>query len=443
MSAPLIAASHGPGRQRPVRIGILGGSFNPPHLGHLLLASFAHDQLGLDLVLLVPAWSPPHKHIADDVAAAVRLDLARAAVDGDDRLEVSDVEIRLRLRYTIDTLYALRDEHPGAELWFLAGADSLVAFTTWRDPAGILEVCRLAVVPRPGASRDEAEAARSELAGVAGEDRIELVDMPEIALSSTMLRDRVRAGRSIRHAVPPAVDAAVARLGLYVPRPDAPAGAGDPASAAAAGPASGLSGAGRGSIAAGPRDAEPTAGPSVAEAEQLMAARVGPDLYAHCVRVARYAADLATRWGASPQEAELAGLLHDYWREGDAETVLRRCRDLGVAPSELELRRPVQLLHARLAAAEAQAMGVPLRVCAAIARHTVGGAGMTTLEKCLYVADAAEPARDYHDVDDLRELARTDLDEAVAWSNRRGIAQLLQKGRPIHPDSLALYNEGS
>jgi nicotinate-nucleotide adenylyltransferase len=416
-----------------VRLGILGGSFNPPHLGHLLLASYAHAQLDLDLVLLVPAWSPPHKDIADAVPVTTRLDLARLAVAGDERLRVSDVEARLELRYTIDSLRALQKEHDGAEMWFLAGADSLAAFETWRDPRGILELCRLAVAPRSGVTAEEADAVRRDLAGDG--ERILLLDMPVVDISSTLLRERVRAGLPITYAVPPGVEAAVLARRLYRGPEDLPV----PGRGPLATPA--------GSAALEPDDARPGAlrdagALTVAEADRVMAARVSPKLYAHCARVGRYAAELAQRWGADPQAAELAGILHDYWREADADTVVGRAHELGLEMSELESRRPVQLLHARLAAAELRALGLPEEICTAIARHTVGGPGMSTLEQCVYVADAAEPARSYDGVDELRALAKTSLGAAVAWSNRRGLLQLVEKGRPIHPDSVALYNEG-
>ena len=411
-----------------MRLGILGGSFNPPHLGHLLLASYAHAQLGLDLVLLVPAWSPPHKHIDDEVPVETRLDLTRMAVAGDERLRVSDVETRLKLRYTVDSLRAIQDEYDRPEIWFLAGADSLAAFGTWRDPRGILDLCRLAVAPRSGVSAGQVEAARRDLAAGCDDEPVVLLDMPVVDISSTVLRDRVRAGLPIRYAVPATVEAAVVARGLYrrslgPPRPQA-------------GPARTESQEG---VVARLFDAGDL---TVAQADRVMAARVSPKLHAHCVRVGRYAAELARGWGADPLGAELAGLLHDYWREADAEMVVRRARELGLEMSELESRRPVQLLHARLAAAELRALGLPEEICSAIARHTVGGPGMSVLEQCVYVADAAEPARSYDGVDELRELAKTSLGAAVAWSNRRGLLQLVEKGRPIHPDSVALYNEG-
>jgi predicted HD superfamily hydrolase involved in NAD metabolism len=177
------------------------------------------------------------------------------------------------------------------------------------------------------------------------------------------------------------------------------------------------------------------------EAEALAAARLSVELLEHCRSVARYAASLARRWGAPADEALLGGLLHDYCREMSGEQILRRCSELGVPVSALEQRRPVQLLHARLAAAELASHGLSAGCLDAIARHTVGGAGMSVLARCLYVADTAEPGRTYKGAAELRELAATSLEDALRVCVARTLAHLIDRGKAIHPDSVALYNE--
>jgi len=172
-----------------------------------------------------------------------------------------------------------------------------------------------------------------------------------------------------------------------------------------------------------------------------MRTRVSPALLAHCAGVAAAASDLAYRWGASASEAEVAGWLHDYCKELGGEILLADARRLGVAVGPLEERRPVQLLHAPVAAAELQRLGLSPACCAAVRRHTVGGAGMNTLERCVYLADAIEPGRSYDGVEELRRLSTESLPEAVAWSARRTLRRLVERRRPVHPDTLALYNE--
>ena len=177
------------------------------------------------------------------------------------------------------------------------------------------------------------------------------------------------------------------------------------------------------------------------QAEALAAARISPELLEHCRGVGLYAAELARRWGAGADEAMLGGLLHDYCREMTGPQILQRCRDLGMPVSELERRRPVQLLHARLAAAELSSLDLSADCLDAIARHTVGGAGMTVLAQCLYVADTAEPGRTYKGAAELRALAAESLEGALQASVARTLQHLVARGRPIHPDTIALYNE--
>jgi predicted HD superfamily hydrolase involved in NAD metabolism len=179
-------------------------------------------------------------------------------------------------------------------------------------------------------------------------------------------------------------------------------------------------------------------------AERLIEARLSRSLVEHSRRVAATAASLARRWGgdeALAGDAAVAGTLHDYCRELSPEETLAEARRLGVSIGPLEERRPVQLLHAPLAAAEVAAFGFADRVLRAIARHTVGAPGMTLLEDSVYVADAIEPGRTFAGVDALRAAASGSPDEAVAACVREGLASLIAQQKPLHPSSVALYNE--
>lgn len=198
-----------------MRLGVLGGTFNPPHLAHLLCASEAAEQLGLERVLLVPANEPPHKEVPDDPGPEVRAALCDAAVAGDERLAVSRVELERGGRsYTVDTLRALRDAHRGAELWFIVGGDMAMSLPTWREPGEILRLARLAVAERSGAvRRDIADRLRAELPGA--EERIDFFAMPRVDVSSSEIRRRVGEGRGVRYLVPDAVGVQVRELGLY------------------------------------------------------------------------------------------------------------------------------------------------------------------------------------------------------------------------------------
>jgi nicotinate-nucleotide adenylyltransferase len=196
-----------------VRIGILGGTFNPPHLGHLVCGQEAYLQLELERVMLMPARIPPHKPIEDEPGPEHRLELCRLAVAGDERFEVSDLEVlRGGTSFTVDTLEELHARAPNRELHLLVGADIAAGLPEWHEPERVLSLAGLAVAQRQGTERAAVERA---LGGLRGSERARFFDMPEIGLSSTMLRNRVRAGHPLRYLTPDAVAAYVERHNLY------------------------------------------------------------------------------------------------------------------------------------------------------------------------------------------------------------------------------------
>jgi len=205
------------------RIGLFGGTFDPPHVGHLVLAESARDRLGLDEVHFIPAGQPPHKPGRRITGAAQRVAMARLAVRGNRAFAVSTLEARRGGRsFTIETLREVAADAPRARLFLLMGADSLDEFATWREPEAILRLATLAVAKRPGV----APRARRRRRAVSGRDpssaggaRIEWLDNAEIAVSSSIVRTRVREGRSIRYLVPDTVAAYIARHRLYRGRP--------------------------------------------------------------------------------------------------------------------------------------------------------------------------------------------------------------------------------
>jgi nicotinate-nucleotide adenylyltransferase len=191
------------------RLGFFGGTFDPPHVGHLALAEWARERLRLDRVLFVPAGSPPHKRGARLSSAASRLAMTRLAVRGHPAFEVSTIELERSGRsYTVETLRKLRAGRPGQRWFLVIGADSLAEFHTWRDAEEILELATLAVAARPSALASEPPPPPSGR-------RVVRLDNPVFAVSSSLVRSRVRAGRSIRYLVPDAVGAYIARHRLY------------------------------------------------------------------------------------------------------------------------------------------------------------------------------------------------------------------------------------
>jgi nicotinate-nucleotide adenylyltransferase len=202
-----------------VRIGVYGGSFDPPHVGHLLMASDAFELLALDRLLFVPAATQPLKVGAAAASPSDRFTMVRLLCGGDPRFEVDPVEIdRSGLSYTVDTLAALATRHAGAELFFLVGADVLATFADWREPDRVLELARLVVLRRAGTTPDvtvDALAARlAPPASRGGREPIVLA-VRRVDVSSTEVRARVRAGQPIGGFVPEAVAGYVRARGLY------------------------------------------------------------------------------------------------------------------------------------------------------------------------------------------------------------------------------------
>ena len=196
-----------------MRIGILGGTFNPPHLGHLVCAQEAYFQLGLDRVLLVPVRTPPHKLLREDPGPGHRLALCRLAARGDERFEASDLEIcRDGPSYTVDTLEQLHATVQDSELYLIVGGDIATGLPEWRAPERVLSLATLAVAGRPGTARASIEAA---LRCVPGGERVRFFRMPRIAVSSTLVRRRAMSGEPIRYLVPDAVARYIERHRLY------------------------------------------------------------------------------------------------------------------------------------------------------------------------------------------------------------------------------------
>jgi nicotinate-nucleotide adenylyltransferase len=213
-----------------LRLGILGGTFNPPHLAHLVCAQEAHRELALDRVLLIPAAIPPHKPVEQEPGAEHRLQMCRLAVGDDERFRVSDVELRRGgPSYTVDTLAGLSAHGPNDELVLILGGDIAAGLPEWHRPQRVLELATVAIAQRRGTPRGKIEQA---LARLRGSERARWFEMPRIEISSTMVRHRVQTGLPIRYFVPDQVLDYIEREGLY--RSDVPAtAASQPASSTA------------------------------------------------------------------------------------------------------------------------------------------------------------------------------------------------------------------
>lgn len=191
-----------------MRIGVFGGTFDPPHVGHLIVAEHVREAVKLDRILFVPTATPPHKRDRAITPGERRVAMLRLAIARHDPFAVSDVEVRRGgVSFTADTLEEVKHQHPAAELFFLLGMDNLIEFRTWKDPERILRLARLVVMTRPGF------VAGNELENVAG--GVEYCAVPQIGVSGSDIRTRVRDGKSIAFLVTPEVRRFIESHGLY------------------------------------------------------------------------------------------------------------------------------------------------------------------------------------------------------------------------------------
>jgi nicotinate-nucleotide adenylyltransferase len=191
-----------------VNVAVYGGTFNPPHYGHLIVAESVRETLRLGRVIFIPTSTPPHKGIQSLAPAADRLAMTKIAIEGNDMFEASDIEVsRGGLSYTIDTLRAVASRHPGTRLKLLIGADNVFDFEGWKSPSDILDIADLVVMTRPGYEVRKSRPAFPPHAS--------LVTVPGIGISGTDIRRRVKFQQSIRYLVPPAVEEYIRRHRLY------------------------------------------------------------------------------------------------------------------------------------------------------------------------------------------------------------------------------------
>ncbi len=195
--------------------GILGGTFDPIHYGHLIAAYYACIALELDKVLLIPAANPPHKEIKQVLAAEHRYRMVELAIETNPHLEVSPLEMeRAGPSYTVDTLSYLKANHPEVEFFLIVGADSLFHMHSWHRIGNLAELCRFIIVNRPGYRIDRSNPLLNQLPNIIW-DKMQQADIPDINVSSSEIRLRVAAGKPIRYLLPIAVEEYIVRQGLY------------------------------------------------------------------------------------------------------------------------------------------------------------------------------------------------------------------------------------
>lgn len=378
-----------------MRVLLFGGTFDPPHNGHIHLLQQAIRAVAPDWVVVMPACLPPHKS-PSTTAPDLRLAMCRCFEPIFPDLEVSSWEIEQGgASYTIDTVAMLENRFPGAQIFLTVGSDMLLSFTGWKDWQQLLARTILVVQSRREGDEEQLAAAAAELEQKGG--RVVFAGGTPLEVSSS----EIRSGRG-RKNIPPQAREIIRRYDLYRPHPTI----------------------------------------SIEGARRLAKRTLSDKRYTHTLNVKKLAVKLAKQYGADPDKAALAALLHDIAKERPKAELLQILQDNAII-AKGAAQRPVPVWHGICAALLAQhRWGVQdEEVLSAIANHTAGKPGMTRLDKIIYLADMCSAERSYPEVDWLRALLAQDLDRAMAVSLGQNILWMRQQNKPIDPVSLAAYDE--
>ena len=389
------------------KIGIYGGTFNPPHTGHLQAAKQAVEVLDLDLLLMIPDRIAPHKDIpAGSPTPEQRLEMLRIALAGEEKIQSLDIELRREgVSYTYLTLEALREQYPEEELILLMGTDMFLTLDAWKEPERICELATLGVFYRGEKGEKEkilAQKAALEAKGA----KVELVENDIINISSTQLR-RLLAFHAADEFLPAGVGEYIRANGLY-------------------------------------DTAAQWKGLPMEELEPIVIRLLHPNRVAHVLGCRDEAVKMAAHWGENVTNAARAGILHDITKVLDGPLQLTLCAAYDKVLNDFSRKYP-KTLHALTGSLVAEKIfGENEAVVEAICNHTTGRANMSTLEKIIYVADYMEPCRDFPGVETLRELAYSDLDAALKLGLEMTLQHLARQGNEVSPESreaLAYLNE--
>lgn len=378
------------------RIGIFGGSFDPPHIGHIQAARQAAEALRLDKLLMLPAFAPPHK-ASLQASAEQRLEMVRIACQGDPVLQACDLEVRRgSTSYTYATVLQVRQMHSNAELFLLMGSDMFPTFHNWRNPEIILSQATLAVFCR-GHKGEKEKIAAIQAEWEAQGHSVSVIDLQPMEISSTQMR-RLLAFGCGDELMPSGVGDYIREQGLY-------------------------------HIHADWRNLP------MPELEKVVISLLKANRVNHVLGCRDTAARLAKIWGVDEVDAARAGMLHDVTKALDGPLQLTLCQAYGKILSDFSRRYP-KTLHALTGSMVAERIfGENPAVVAAIESHTTGKANMTMLEKIIYVADYMEPNRDFPGVERLRYLAETDLDAALKLGLEMTLEHLKTQGAEVSPES--------
>ncbi len=388
-------------------IAIMGGTFDPIHHGHLVTAEAVRHRFKVDKVIFMPAGQPAHKTDKQVTHHEHRYLMTVLATMRNENFEVSCIEIeRPGVTYTIDTIEELKKIcRPDVRLYFITGADAIHQIMTWKESERLLGMCDFVAVTRPGYDKSklfrDIGAIREKFPS-----RVHYMEVPALAISSSDIRARVRRGEPIKYLVPQEVEDYIHKFRLYQENAE---------------------------------DEVKFMLPLKTMQEKLQSA-LSVKRYIHTMGVAEEAVKLAEIYGTprEQQKARVAGLLHDCAKDYPEAMRLRLCREYKVKMDEI-LEKQTDLIHPFLGAevARREYLVTDEDILNAIRYHTTGRAGMSLLEKIIFIADYIEPNRENFDgLEEARRLAYLDLDEAMRYILKNTIAFVRARGRLLHPLSL-------
>ena len=381
-----------------MKIGIYGGTYNPPHTGHMQAAKQAIQILNLDKLLLIPDRIAPHKEIpAGSPAPEQRLQMLRIAAAGQPEMEVSDIELKQEgPSFSYLTVEQLRAQYPDAELILLMGTDMFLSFHTWREPERITKEATLGVFYRgERGEREKILAKKKEMEDKGA--KVELVENEILPISSTQLR-RLIAFHCAGEFLPAGVGDFIREHGLYETAAD-------------------------------------WKNLPMEQLEDVVLRLLNPNRVNHVLGCRDTAIALAKHWGADETDAARAGLLHDITKALDGLLQLTLCREYGTILDEFGCKYP-KTLHALTGSLVADRIfGENEAVVSAICHHTTGKADMSLLEKIIYVADYIEPCRNFPGVERLREVAFSNIDAALKLGLEMTLEHLKNLGDEVSPAS--------
>ncbi|MDO5707404.1 MAG: nicotinate-nucleotide adenylyltransferase [Andreesenia angusta] len=376
-----------------MRYGIMGGTFDPIHLGHLIISEYIRVELGLDKIIFIPNGRPPHKKVS--TSDEDRYLMTKMAIEDNEFFEISDIEIKGEVHsYTIDTIKELKKMDSNVEYFFIIGSDSAKNFHKWKDYREIFEYCKIVCYQRKGFNLDDLSL-ENELSS-----KIIFIDSMLLDISSTEIRRRVKEKKSIKYLVTDIVEKFIYQKKLYQEE-----------------------------------------GEMIEKILKQLKDTLKTSRYEHSLRVADRASELAHKHGEDSERAYLAGLLHDIGKVRDEDVLLKISTDFDIILEE-KIKSDTVNFHCILGEIIAKKVYdiQDKDILNSIRYHTTGREDMSPLEKIVYLADYTEYGRNFEKVEEARRLADENLDKAMIFALENTIIHIIESKQILHLDTVKARN---